>query len=147
MAALTADVRRLTGQESNAGALGVLAGWKANAAETAALRSKLDGMEQAALKADLKGKLDAAVTAGKLPPARRAEIEALATRDGKVTEDGLKTATICLSMLGPQVTVGAGTPMAEHAVELSPTEQAIARATGTDPQALAKFKIAKAQGR
>lgn len=95
VAKLRSDIRALTGQDSDAGALGMLTAWKDSAAEVAKLKSAAAENETAVLTAQLNAVLDDGTKAGKVAPSEEhtdrkfLRQAVLGYGAGKLTADGI----------------------------------------------------------
>jgi phage I-like protein len=85
----------LTGQSTEAAAIGTIEAWKAKAAQTDQLLAERATEQTALLTAEMGRVLEGAVKAGKLPPAMKTfeERGALAFGAGKVTKEGVEYLT------------------------------------------------------
>ena len=135
----------LTGQASEAGALGVVEGWKAKAARTDQLEAERAAEQAAALTAQVKDVLDAAIKDGKLPPAMRPHEEkaALAFGGGKPSKEGVEWLTgkwgAAPKVVNPG---GAGGPTekAVGEVALTADDIKVAKMMGHDLEQVLAFK-------
>ena len=95
VAKLRSDIRALTGQDSDAGALGMLTAWKDSAAEVAKLKAAAAENEAAVLTAQLNAVLDEGTKAGKVAPSEEhtdrkfLRQAVLGYGAGKLTTDGI----------------------------------------------------------
>ncbi len=142
----------LTGQATEAGALGAIEAWKKDAAEVAQLRAERAAEQAAALTAQMKDVLDGAEKAGKLPPAMRAleERGALAFGAGKVSKEGVEYLTAKWGAAPVVVKpngAGAATEKPNGTVALTAEDYRIAKMLGNDPKDVEKFKTEQLEAR
>lgn len=149
LAALRLHVRKLTGQETDAGALGVLSAWKADAADTAGLRADKARLEEETLRTEMKGILDGAVKAGKLPPALRESEEkgVLLMGAGKPSRDGIAWLSARWAAAAPVVAAAPTAQQPTGAGPLSDWETRMLKLGGTDPKAFAEWQAKKLTAR
>jgi len=105
MLLLRADLRKLTGQESDAGAIGVVETWKEKAGQADVLVAKQASIEAAALATELNTVLDDGIKAAKIAPGDREifEAAALAKGAGKPSKEGISYLRGRIEARGKQV--------------------------------------------
>jgi phage I-like protein len=132
----------LTGQATEAGALGTIEAWKKDAAEVAQLRSDRAKEVEATLTAEMKTVLDGAEKAGKLPPAMRAAEEkgALAFGGGKVSKDGVEWLTAKWGAAPKIVNATATTEKETQTAVLTAEDIRVAKMFGHDLKEVEAFK-------
>lgn len=132
----------LTGQATEAGALGTIEAWKKDAAEVAQLRTDRAKEVETTLTAEMKTVLDAAETAGKLPPAMRAleEKGALAFGGGKVSKEGVEYLTAKWGAAPKIVNDKPATEKPTQTAVLTAEDVRIAKLFGNDIKDVEKFK-------
>jgi phage I-like protein len=141
------------GVKDRAAAMGAIVAMKAVQLEADAAKKELATLKQSTVDAECKRLIDDATTAGKLPPAKRAEVEGLY---GKYGIDAVKATLSVLPVIAPSAS-DAPKPVVAPVVtdgEFSPTEIAIAKnIVGSDPERLTKhlnslrdYKRARANG-
>lgn len=132
----------LTGQATEAAALGTIEAWKKDAAEVATLRSDRGKEVEATLTAEMKTVLDAAEKAGKLPPAMRAAEEkgALAFGGGKVSKDGVEWLTAKWGAAPKIVNATTATEKETQTAVLTAEDIRIAKVFNHDIKDVEKFK-------
>jgi phage I-like protein len=144
LTAFRGEIRKLTGKDSDEGALGAVQAMKASNERVAELEKAVAAERTIKLTAEFSGILDKASTDGKITPAQRP------FWDGQAKDLGVEKA---LSMLKGFVETapvigGSGDPIKPPAgtVALSQVEIDIATRTGSDVEALKKFKATKLGG-
>jgi phage I-like protein len=132
----------LTGQSTEAAAIGAIEAWKAKAAQTDGLMAEKQAAETVALTAQMALVLDSAVKAGKLPPALRAleEKGALAFGGGKVSKDGVEYLTAKWGEAAPLVDTKGKDQKPTGTAVLTAEDFAVAKMLGNDPKAVEAFK-------
>ena len=132
----------LTGQTSEAGALGVIEAWKSEAARTAQLKAEKAQAEMAALTAEVKGILDKAGTDGKIAPAERSDWESDVVRigGGKITRDAVTWLSARVEKMTPRVSTQATSQNATQTAVLTSADLEVAKLMGTSPKELQEFK-------
>jgi phage I-like protein len=135
----------LTGQTTEAAALGVLESWKAKASQTDQLMAERATEQQAALTTQMEDVLDGAEKAGKLAPAMRPHEEkgALAFGAGKISKEGVEYLTAKWGA-APQIVKpnGAGGPTEKEVgtATLTAADIAAAKLFGHDPKDVLAYK-------
>lgn len=147
---LSGKLVALTGQQSEAGALGLLESWKTKAAQTDSLLAEKESTAIAALTGDMGRILDKAVAEKKLTPAMRPfeEKAALAMGGGKVSSASIEFLTAKWGAAAPVVVnPERKTPPEEGEVTLTASDYEAARLLGHDPEWVLKNKkeLAKKQ--
>jgi phage I-like protein len=142
----------LTGQASDAAAIGVIEAWKAKAAQTDQLLAERATEQAAALTAEMNRIFDAACKGGKLPPALRPleEKGVLAFGGGKISKEGIEYLTAKSSQWGVVVNPdGNGNPKEKEtgAVMLTAQDRQIAALMGHDLKEVEAFKIKQLEDR
>jgi phage I-like protein len=151
MTALTAVQTRLcalTGQQTEAAALGVIEAWKTKAAQADTLIAEKAQLEVAALTAEMGKILDEATKAGKLPPALKTfeEKAALAFGGGKLTKEGVEFLRAKWGAAGVAPLVSTKeTSSRETATVLTAADYEMGKKLNTDMVAFEKWKIEKAE--
>lgn len=142
----------LTGQSSDAAAIGTIESWKTKAARTDQLEAERATEKDAALTAEMKSVLDAAVAGGKLTPAMRAleERGGLAFGAGKVSKEGVEYLTAkwgaAPRIVNPN---GEGDPTAKKTgtATLTSADFSVGKEMGTDMVAFEKYKTEQLEKR
>jgi phage I-like protein len=143
IASFGSEIMTLTGQTARAAAIGVIAGWKQNAAEVVALRAATADVEAKALKAEFDGVLATASTEGKMTPAERETFAAMTLRltGGKVTRDAVDAVKAHVTTLSSKVST-TPTPGKDPGTSLlTPEDYAIAKAMGNKIEDVQAFKV------
>jgi phage I-like protein len=135
----------LTGQATEAGALGVLEAWKQKASRVDKLEEERATEVHATLTAEMKGVLDAAVKDGKLTPAMRPleEKGALAFGAGKVSKEGVEYLTAKWGAAPKIVNPGGSggpTQKETQTAVLTAEDVRVAKMFGNDVKDVEKFK-------
>jgi phage I-like protein len=142
LTAVRSQLCTLTGQATEAAALGVLEAWKTKAAQTDTLLAEKQTVETAALTAQMGHVLDAAVKAGKLPPALRAleEKGALAFGGGKISKDGVDYLTAKWGEAAALVDNKGKEQKPNGTAVLTSEDFQVAKMLGNDPKDVEAFK-------
>lgn len=134
--ALRATVLSLTGKGDDAEAIGAIQGLKAAHEELSRVKNELAAAKTAKLTTEFSALLDDAAKAGKVPPAQRAFWE------GVAKEDGLEKAVARLRGFVDTAVVVVKTEQTqqpEAGLALTEQQKHIAKLSGSDPTAVAKF--------
>lgn len=101
-------VLEVTGKDSLPAALGVVEGWKSEAADAGRLKKEKDEVEQAGYRKDIDAHLDQASKDGKITPAERPswEKDALFFGGGKASKDGVAWLNAKVATLVPKPGAG-----------------------------------------
>jgi signal peptide peptidase SppA len=127
------SVTAILGESDKAKALGIVLGLKSKSDECDALRAEVASLNAIKVSAEIKALLDAAVTDGRVMPAKRADMEGLAAKHG------VEVLKASLGVMGKApvsaVAPAAESPKAEDkaAVSLTVEQVAAAKALGIDP--------------
>lgn len=145
MSALTDHRSRLcalTGQATDAAALGVIEAWKTKAAEADALRAQAEVALSAQLETEMKTILDDASKAGKLEPAMRSfeEKAALAMGGGKISKAGIEYLSAKWTASSKKVASDATKQKETNVAVLTDADREVGAALGTDMVAFEKYK-------
>jgi signal peptide peptidase SppA len=154
LAAFERDVLVALGVKDRAAAMGAIIALQGSRAEAEQAKRDLATLKQSTVDAECKRMLDEATVAGRLPPAKRAEVEAMY---GKYGLDVVKATLSVLPVVASSVGEGPRPVLAPAAggdVEISAKEIEIAKnIVGSDPVALEKhlnslreYKRARANG-
>lgn len=135
LATLRSNLMTLTGAQSEAQAIGTVAGWKQNAQDVAKLTARVEEMETEKLNVELEGLLNEAAKQGKVEPARREEIKkvALNVGGGKVSRAGVDTLSAFLSVAVPKVQTAVHVEKPTEGGTKHPLELHIAKICGVEP--------------
>jgi phage I-like protein len=149
LTAVRSQLCTLTGQATEAAALGVLEAWKTKAAETDKLLAEKQIVETAALTAQMGHVLEAAVKAGKLPPALRAleEKGALAFGGGKISKEGVEYLTAKWGEAAALVDTKGKDQKAVGTALLTAADRVVGAEMGTDMVAFEKWKTEQLEKR
>jgi len=150
-AKLRQEIRTLTGQDSDAGALGMIGAWKNEAAEVVKLRTAAAESESTLLNAELNAAIDDGTKAGKVAPSedhpdrKLLRSAVLGFGGGKLTKDGiaqLKGMIAGMSVKAP----AARTPTAPAAGGLlTETQKRLAKLSGMSIADREKFAAKEAE--
>jgi phage I-like protein len=133
-----ANVRSITGEASDARAIGVLTAWKGGHGEVAKLSSRVAELEGEKLKTEF-DQLVAVEGKDKVAPAEQAEFKTkmLSITGGKLCAETITATRACLSITGPKIsTTAIQQPAGAQILELHPTQLHIAKICGRDPKDL-----------
>lgn len=148
VAKFRADLRALTGTDSDAAALGAITAWKNEAGEVAKLKAEHAKTEQVSIDAELAAVIAAGVKDGKLAkaeahPARVLLLKQATGVDGKPTRDSVAWLKAYLEASTPIVTTKATEQEdADGEVKLTAEELELAKRHGKDPVVMLKAKQA-----
>jgi hypothetical protein len=106
-----ANVRSITGEASDARAIGVLTAWKGGHGEVAKLSSRVAELEGEKLKTEF-DQLVAVEGKDKVAPAEQAEFKTkmLSITGGKLCAETITATRACLSITGPKISAAGGRP-------------------------------------
>lgn len=131
----------VTGKSTVAEALGVLHAWKANDAETTALRARIAEIEEKGLRVEFDGIIDGAIKSAKVTPAEKDGLIALTLgASGKVTTQAIAQLTAYLGTRGALVRTTPTPEKKTGAGNLTDADVTVARMLGNNPDDVVKFK-------
>jgi phage I-like protein len=144
LAGFRATVLSLTGKATAHEAIGVISGWRGNDAEITRLRAENERVESERLKAEFNGLLDGAGKDGKLPPAERESLVALAVRGGSITKEAVELVKANLAARQKLVVVEGGgegpKPKPTQLTAVTDADKQVAKLFGHDVKDVEKFK-------
>lgn len=147
LTAIRSELCALTGQTTEAAAVGALKGLKAAHDELTALKAKVAGEKTAALTTEFKGLLDGFVAGGKMTPGGDADARNRGHWEKLAKDKGLDEAVVQLKAAAPLFGIivspgGKGSPTEKEtgAVMLTAEDHRIAKLFGHDPKEVEVFK-------